>query len=166
MGAMMPNNDSTPGDAVQVEHDHRPTGDMSQAARTEAAEDAGYHKALKPRQIQMIAIGGAIGTGLFMGAGGRLNSSGPALVLVYAICGFFAFLILRALGELVLHRPSSGSFISYAREFYGEKIAFGAGWLYFLNWAFTSIVDVTAAALYFKTFGVLFDVQWIADTPQ
>ena len=83
------------------------------------AEDEGYHKGLKPRQIQMIAIGGAIGTGLFMGAGGRLASAGPALVLVYAVCGFFAFLILRALGELVVRRPSSGSFVSYAREFYG-----------------------------------------------
>ncbi|MCE4026504.1 amino acid permease [Microbacterium sp. Au-Mic1] len=115
-----------------------------------SSEDAGYHKALKPRQIQMIAIGGAIGTGLFMGAGGRLASSGPALIIVYAVCGFFAFLILRALGELVLHRPSSGSFVSYAREFYGEKVAFVSGWLYFLNWAMTSIVDVTAAALYVK----------------
>lgn len=163
---MMTKKDRTPRESVQVENNRQHLGDELEAVQDTAAEDAGYHKSLKPRQIQMIAIGGAIGTGLFMGAGGRLNSSGPALVLVYAICGFFAFLILRALGELVLHRPSSGSFISYAREFYGEKIAFGAGWLYFLNWAFTSIVDVTAAALYFKTFGVLFDVQWIADTPQ
>ncbi|KRC62089.1 L-asparagine permease [Agromyces sp. Root81] len=115
-----------------------------------SGEEHGYQKALKPRQIQMIAIGGAIGTGLFMGAGGRLESSGPALILVYAVCGFFAYLILRALGELVLHRPSSGSFVSYAREFYGEKMAYGAGWMYFLNWAFTSIVDVTAASLYVK----------------
>ncbi|MDI2035838.1 amino acid permease [Paenarthrobacter nitroguajacolicus] len=116
-------------------------------------EEAGYRKTLKPRQIQMIAIGGAIGTGLFMGAGGRLNGSGPALILVYAVCGFFAFLILRALGELVLYRPTSGSFVSYAREFYGEKMAYTAGWLYFLNWAMTSIVDVTAVALYVKFWG-------------
>lgn len=72
-------------------------------------EDLGYHKALKPRQIQMIAIGGAIGTGLFLGAGGRLAAAGPALIFVYALCGFFAFLVLRALGELIMHRPSSGS---------------------------------------------------------
>ena len=72
------------------------------------AEDQGYHKGLKPRQIQMIAIGGAIGTGLFLGAGGRLAAAGPSLVIAYAVCGFFAFLILRALGELVLHRPVVG----------------------------------------------------------
>ncbi|QUR66089.1 amino acid permease [Mycobacterium spongiae] len=111
-------------------------------------EDAGYHKSLSNRQIQMIAIGGAIGTGLFLGAGGRLASAGPALCLVFAVCGIFVFLVLRALGELVLHRPCSGSFVSYAREFFGEKVAFVAGWMYFLNWAMTTIVDTTAIAHY------------------
>jgi L-asparagine permease len=114
-----------------------------------AREDAGYHHDLHNRQMQMIAIGGAIGTGLFMGAGARLASAGPGLFLIYGICGGFVFLILRALGELVLHRPSSGSFVSYAREFYGEKAAFVAGWMYFLNWAMAAIVDSTAIASYF-----------------
>ncbi|WP_240690105.1 amino acid permease [Arthrobacter sp. PAMC25564] len=134
------------------------------AAQDFSNEETGYHKTLKPRQIQMIAIGGAIGTGLFMGAGGRLNGSGPALILVYAVCGFFAFLILRALGELVLYRPSSGSFVSYAREFYGEKMAHTAGWLYFLNWAMTSIVDVTAVALYVKFWAPYWEP--VRDVPQ
>ncbi|OBH87397.1 amino acid permease [Mycobacterium scrofulaceum] len=119
----------------------------SAAARL-AREDSGYHKGLNNRQIQMIGLGGAIGTGLFLGAGGRLASAGPGLFLVYGICGVFVFLILRALGELVLYRPSSGSFVSYAREFFGEKAAFAAGWLYFVNWAMTGIVDTTAIAHY------------------
>lgn len=124
-------------------------------------EDAGYHKDLRPRQLQMIAIGGAIGTGLFLGAGGRLHSAGPGLFLVYGICGAFVFLILRALGELVLHRASSGSFVSYAREFFGEKAAFVAGWLYFLNWSVTCIVDTTAIASYFHYWGSFHVVpQW------
>src|ERR1700730_7021717 len=123
--------------------------------------DAGYHKGRKPRQLQMIAIGGAIGTGLCLGAGGRLHSAGPGLFLVFGICGIFVFLILRALGELVLHRPSSGSFVSYAREFFGEKVAYVAGWMYFLNWAMTGIVDTTAIAHYchyWKAFHVI--PQW------
>src|SRR5947209_3023800 len=111
-------------------------------------EDEGYHKGLKIRQIQMIGLGGAIGTGLFLGSGGRLASAGPGLFVVYAICGAFVFLILRALGELVLYRPSSGSFVSYAREFFGEKVAFAAGWMYCMNWAMTGIVDTTAIAHY------------------
>ncbi|WP_067903538.1 amino acid permease [Nocardia vaccinii] len=111
-------------------------------------EDAGYHKSLRPRQLQMIAIGGAIGTGLFLGSADRLEHAGPGLFLVYAVCGVFVFFVLRALGELVAHRPSSGSFVSYAREFYGEKLAFGVGWMYFFHWCMTGIVDITAIATY------------------
>ncbi|RDI50734.1 amino acid permease [Nocardia mexicana] len=126
------------------------------------AEDSGYHKSLKPRQLQMIAIGGAIGTGLFLGAGGRLFSAGPGLFLVYGVCGVFVFFILRALGELVLHRPSSGSFVSYAREFFGEKAAFVAGWMYFLNWSMTGIVDTTAIATYLHYWGGFRSIaQWV-----
>ncbi|MEU6010439.1 amino acid permease [Streptomyces sp. NPDC047453] len=124
-------------------------------------EEEGYRHGLRARQVQMIAIGGAIGTGLFMGAGGRLASAGPALVLVYAVCGVFAYLILRALGELVMHRTSSGSFISYAREFFGEKAAFIAGWMYFLQWATGAVADVTAAALYVHFWSAFTSVpQW------
>ncbi|WP_293319333.1 amino acid permease [Mycobacterium sp.] len=128
---------------------------------TFAREETGYHKTLKNRQIQMIALGGAIGTGLFLGAGGRLASAGPGLFLVYGVCGIFVFLILRALGELVLHRPSTGSFVSYSREFFGEKLAFVAGWMYVLNWSMTGIVDTTAIAHYchyWKAFHVV--PQW------
>jgi L-asparagine permease len=112
------------------------------------SHEEGYEKSLKPRQIQMIAIGGAIGTGLFLGAGARLQLAGPSLAVVYFVCGLFSFLILRALGELVMHRPTSGSFVSYAREFLGERGSFVAGWMYYLNWAMTGIVDITAVALY------------------
>ncbi len=139
-------------------HPHDPH--LAPAAQL-AREDEGYHKGLAPRQVQMIAIGGAIGTGLFLGAGRRLHEAGPALFLVYGVCGAFVFFILRALGELVLHRPSSGSFVSYAREFFGEKTAFVAGWLYFLNWSMTGIVDTTAIATYFHYWGVFHVVpQW------
>ena len=126
------------------------------------AEDVGYHKSLHPRQLQMIAIGGAIGTGLFLGAGGRLATAGPGLFLVYAVCGLFVFFILRALGELVLHRPSSGSFVSYGREFYGEKLAFIAGWMYFFQWSMTGIVDITAIATYVHYWGATQAIpQWV-----
>lgn len=126
------------------------------------SHEAGYHKAMGNRQVQMIAIGGAIGTGLFLGAGARLQMAGPALALVYLVCGIFSFFILRALGELVLHRPSSGSFVSYAREFLGEKAAYVAGWMYFVNWAMTGIVDITAVALYMHYWGAFGDVpQWV-----
>ncbi|MGW1074455.1 amino acid permease [Streptomyces sp. NPDC002537] len=126
------------------------------------AGDAGYSKDLKSRHVNMIAIGGAIGTGLFLGAGGRLHSAGPSLFIAYAVCGLFAFFVVRALGELVLYRPSSGAFVSYAREFMGEKGAYTAGWLYFLNWATTGIADITAVATYTHYWGMFSSIpQWV-----
>jgi L-asparagine permease len=76
------------------------------------------------------------------------------------VAGVFAFFVVRAMGELVMHRPSSGSFVSYSREFLGEKSAFFVGWMYFLNWACSGVADVTAAAKYVQFFwpGV---PQWI-----
>lgn len=127
-------------------------------------EQAGFHKSLGARQLQMIAIGGAIGTGLFLGAGGRLEKAGPALAVDYLVCGIICYFILRALGELVVHRPSSGSFVSYAREFFGEKAAFVSGWFYWMNWAMTAIVDATAIAIYVKWFGQY--STFIAGIPQ
>ncbi|WP_346846056.1 amino acid permease [uncultured Rothia sp.] len=129
-----------------------------------AHEQEGFHKGLGARQIQMIAIGSAIGTGLFLGTGSRLEDAGPSLAIIYAICGFFGYLILRALGELIVHRPSSGSFVSYTREFYGEKAAYVSGWLYWLNWAMTAVADATAIAIYIAWFGQYSD--FIATVPQ
>ncbi|WP_328539636.1 amino acid permease [Streptomyces sp. NBC_00344] len=126
------------------------------------AGDQGYSKDLKSRHINMIAIGGAIGTGLFLGAGGRMAGAGPSLAIAYAVCGAFAFFVVRALGELVLYRPSSGAFVSYAREFMGEKGAFAAGWLYFLNWSTTAVADITAAATYAHFWAMFSSVpQWV-----
>ncbi|RLU81370.1 L-asparagine permease [Streptomyces griseocarneus] len=141
--------------------DSRP-GTAAPASPHVDAGDAGYSKDLKSRHVNMIAIGGAIGTGLFLGAGGRLHTAGPSLFIAYAVCGLFAFFVVRALGELVLYRPSSGAFVSYAREFMGEKGAYTAGWLYFLNWATTGIADITAVATYTHYWGMFSSIpQWV-----
>jgi L-asparagine permease len=117
-----------------------------------------YTKALGKRQVQMIAIGGAIGVGLFLGAGGKLHTVGPSLVFSYAICGIAAYFVMRALGELVMHRQSSGSFVTYAREFIGPWAGFVSGWMYWLNWAMTGIAEITAVAIYVH--------KWLPDLPQ
>jgi L-asparagine permease len=120
--------------------------------------DEGYAKSLSNRQVQMIAIGGAIGVGLFLGAGGKLAAGGPGLILSYAICGVAAFFVMRALGELVLHRPTAGSFVSYAREFIGPWAGFASGWLYWLNWAMTGVAETTAVGIYVH--------RWLPGVPQ
>ncbi|MEU8360986.1 amino acid permease [Nonomuraea sp. NPDC048882] len=122
--------------------------------------DEGYLPALGNRQVQMIAIGGAIGVGLFLGAGGRMAAAGPALVLSYAAAGVAAFFVMRALGELVLYRPASGSFVEYAGEFIGPWAAFASGWMYWINWAFTGIAELTAIAAYVHYWAPAFP-QWL-----
>src|SRR6476469_6775569 len=112
------------------------------------AEQVGYKQSLGRRHVQMIAIGGAIGTGLFLGSASRLHITGPALLLSYAFVGVIAYFLMRSLGELVLHRPTSGAFVSYMREFYGEKAAYATGWLYWLNWGLTGIAELSAVGLY------------------
>ncbi|TPW36790.1 amino acid permease [Oecophyllibacter saccharovorans] len=129
---------------------------------TEAESEEGYQQDLSQRHVQMIALGGAIGTGLFLGSASRLELAGPSLAIAYAICGLCAFMVLRAMGELVMYRPSSGSFVTYAREFMGEWAAYSAGWFFFLNWAMSGIVDITAVALYMHFWPAFAGVpQWI-----
>lgn len=128
------------------------------AADTAAPAEPGYHKDLGNRQIQMIAIGGAIGVGLFLGAGGRLKDIGPSLVLAYLVCGVCAFFVMRALGELVVYRTRSGSFVSYSRDFIGPWAGFVTGWMFWVNWAFTGIAELTAIGIYVH--------KWLPDMPQ
>ncbi|MGV4986217.1 amino acid permease [Streptomyces sp. NPDC001709] len=135
--------------------------DGSEAARAADSEGGeGYQRGLGSRQIQMIAIGGAIGTGLFLGAGKGISKAGPSLILAYAVAGLVIFLIMRALGELLMYRPVSGSFSEYAREFIGPFAGFVTGWTYWLFWVVTGITEVTAAAAYMTYW---FDIpQWVS----
>ncbi|ANH91753.1 proline-specific permease ProY [Streptomyces sp. SAT1] len=130
-------------------------------AGTEAVPDGeGYQRGLGARQIQMIAIGGAIGTGLFLGAGKSISKAGPSIILAYAVAGFVIFLIMRALGELLMYRPVSGSFSEYARQFIGPFAGFVTGWTYWLFWVVTGITEVTAAAAYMTYW---FEIpQWVS----
>ncbi|MEU2513522.1 amino acid permease [Streptomyces syringium] len=126
------------------------TADAGTAGQDGSGQGAseGYQRGLGNRQIQMIAIGGAIGTGLFLGAGKAIAKAGPSLILAYAIAGLVIFFIMRALGELLMYRPVSGSFSDYAREFLGPFWGYVTGWTYWLFWVVTGITEVTAAATY------------------
>ncbi|MFI0238941.1 amino acid permease [Streptomyces sp. NPDC016845] len=142
--------------SVQVDKDN--TGNEAVSDPAEGGE--GYKRGLGSRQIQMIAIGGAIGTGLFLGAGKGISKAGPSLILAYAIAGLVIFFIMRALGELLMYRPVSGSFSEYAREFIGPFAGFVTGWTYWLFWVITGMTEVTAAATYMTYW---WDIpQWVS----
>jgi AAT family amino acid transporter len=106
----------------------------------------------------MIAIGGTIGVGLFLGSATAIQKAGPGLVLSYAIGGLVMFLIMRALGELLLYRPVSGSFSTYAEEFVGPWAGFVTGWSYWFMWVVTGMAEITAVGVYVH--------YWFPEIPQ
>ncbi|WP_372408927.1 amino acid permease [Streptomyces luteireticuli] len=117
----------------------------------EGAEGSeGYKRGLGTRQIQMIAIGGTIGTGLFLGAGTAISQAGPSLIIWYAVAGLVLLLVMRALGELLTHRPVSGSFAEYAREYLGPFWGYATAWTYWIMWVTTGMAEITAAGQYVK----------------
>nr|WP_190131190.1 amino acid permease [Streptomyces mashuensis] len=98
--------------------------------------------------MQMIAIGGTIGTGLFLGAGTAISQAGPSLVLWYAVAGAVLFLVMRALGELLTHRTVTGSFADHARAYLGPFWGYATAWTYWIMWVTTGMAEITAAGQY------------------
>lgn len=120
---------------------------MSKTRDTQLNAD-GLAEGLNARHINMLAIGGAIGVGLFMGSGAGIKTAGPAIVLAYAVVGFFIFVVMRALGELLMYRVASGSFAEYAREFLGPMMGFITGWAYWITWSLIGMSELTAVGLF------------------
>ena len=107
-------------------------------------------RGLKNRHIQLIALGGAVGTGLFLGAGSAIFAAGPAVILGYAIAGFMAFMIMRQLGDMVAEEPVAGSFSFFAYKYWGTFPGFLAGWNYWILYVLVGISELTAAAAYMQ----------------
>ena len=105
-------------------------------------------RGLKNRHIQLIAMGGAIGTGLFLGSAQVIQSAGPSIILGYAIGGFIAFLIMRQLGEMIVHDPVAGSFSHFANRYWGKFPGFIAGWNYWMLYVLVAMTELTAVAKY------------------
>ncbi|USS88089.1 amino acid permease [Fructilactobacillus hinvesii] len=110
--------------------------------------DRKLKRGLKNRHIQLIALGGTIGTGLFLGSGESITLTGPSILLAYAITGVICFFIMRALGTLLLSNLEANSFIEPITHFLGETTGFVAGWTYWMCWIIGAIAEVTAAGIY------------------
>ncbi|MDT6941188.1 amino acid permease [Brucella pseudogrignonensis] len=111
-------------------------------------EESHLARNLTNRHLQLIAIGGAIGTGLFMGSGKTISLAGPSILLVYAIIGFMLFFVMRALGEILLSNLEYRSFADFAGDYLGPWAQFFTGWTYWLCWIVTGIADVVAVSGY------------------
>lgn len=108
-------------------------------------------RSLKARHLNMIAIGGSIGTGIFLAMGDTLHQAGPGGALVaYALVGIMVYFLMTSLGEMATHMPISGSFSSYANKFIDPALGFALGWNYWYNWAITIAAEMVAGALLMK----------------
>ncbi|WP_445660993.1 amino acid permease [Acinetobacter sp. F16] len=112
------------------------------------SESSTLQRGLKNRHIQLIAMGGAIGTGLFLGSAQVIQSAGPSIILGYAIGGLIAFLIMRQLGEMIVHEPVAGSFSHFAFKYWGKFPGFLAGWNYWILYILVAMTELTAVAKY------------------
>lgn len=113
---------------------------------------------LKNRHVQLIAIGGTIGTGLFLGSGKAINYAGPSIILAYFITGVVCFFLMRALGELLLSNLNYHSYVEFIREYLGETVGFIAGWTYWFCWVAIAMSEITAVGVYIR--------YWLPNVPQ
>ncbi|MGE8407126.1 MAG: amino acid permease [Pseudomonas sp.] len=106
------------------------------------------HRGLKNRHIQLIALGGAIGTGLFLGIAETIQMAGPSVLLGYAIAGIIAFFIMRQLGEMVVEEPVSGTFSHFAHKYWSPLAGFMSGWNYWVLYVLVGMAELTAVGIY------------------
>ncbi|MFE7357871.1 amino acid permease [Streptomyces sp. NPDC057543] len=124
----------------------------------EPGSSDGLQAGLKNRHLSMIAIGGVIGAGLFVGSGAGIAAAGPAILLSYALVGLMVVFVMRMLGEMAAARPSSGSFSAYADQALGRWAGFSIGWLYWFFWVVVLAVEATAGAKILE--------GWVPGVPQ
>ncbi|EQM53644.1 alanine glycine permease [Lactiplantibacillus plantarum EGD-AQ4] len=107
-------------------------------------------RGLKSRHVQLIAIGGTIGTGLFLGAGQSIHLAGPSILIAYLVTGLVCFLLMRALGELLLSDLNTHSYIDFIKQYLGDRTGFVAGWTYWVCWITIAMAEITAAGEYMQ----------------
>ncbi|MFC5143746.1 amino acid permease [Streptomyces aureoversilis] len=131
------------------------TGDPGNAP---AAGGEGLKAGLKNRHLSMIAIGGVIGAGLFVGSASGIAAAGPGILISYALVGALVVFVMRMLGEMAAANPTSGSFSAYADRALGRWAGFSIGWLYWFFWVVVLAVEATAGAAILN--------GWIPSVPQ
>lgn len=112
------------------------------------SENGQMKRSLKTRHLSMIALGGSIGTGLFVASGSAISTAGPGGALVaYVAIGIMVYFLMTSLGEMATYMPLTGSFAAYSTKFVDPALGFAMGWNYWFNWAITIAVDVTTAGI-------------------
>ncbi|MEE8825609.1 D-serine/D-alanine/glycine transporter [Lentilactobacillus sunkii] len=110
----------------------------------------GTMRALSNRHVQMIAIGGTIGTGLFLGSGTTISKTGPSVMLIYLVLGLFFFFMMRGIGEMFYSDPSQHTFVSFISKYLGPTVGHFTGWTYWIGLVFVCMAELSATATYIQ----------------
>ncbi len=113
-------------------------------------EEKKLERGLKPRHVEMIALGGTIGVGLFMGSASTIQMAGPSVLICYAIAGLVMFLIMRIMGEMLYLEPVTGSFASYGHRYISPYAGYLTAWCYWFLWVAVGLSEITAVGIYVK----------------
>lgn len=115
----------------------------------------------KNRHIQMIALGGAIGTGLFFGTAKSIHMTGPSIILAYILGGIIMYIIMRALGEMVVHEPNAGAFSYYAHKYVGGYLGFLSGWYAWFEYTIVCMLEITAVTYFLDYWHMVGTPHWL-----
>ena len=121
---------------------------MSKKHHPSQETENGMVRGLKNRHVQLIAIAGTIGTGLFLGAGRSLSLTGPSIILVYMLTGAFMYLMMRAIGEMLYMDPDQHTFINFITKYIGKGWGYFSGWSYWVSLVFLGMAEITAVSNY------------------
>lgn len=135
----------------------RPLGIEAAMANSIDTSTGGLKHSLKQRHMTLIALGGVIGAGLFIGSGVLINETGPAVIISFLLAGILAILVMRMLGEMAAAKPAVGSFYEYARTALGDRAGFAIGWMYWYFWVIVVAVEAVAGAALIQ--------HWLPDIP-
>ncbi|RSL42007.1 hypothetical protein CEP54_015634 [Fusarium duplospermum] len=156
---------------IQTKTEAKDSAHSSKSVDYEAADDTQLERGLHGRHLQFIAIGAAVGTGLFIGTGNALATAGPgSLLIAFIFVGSLLFSVMVALGEMAAYIPVAGAFTTYATRFLDPTFGFAMGWVYWFSWTITFALELTAAGLIIQywdkdlNIGIWIAVFWVLFT--
>ncbi|CCD08294.1 TPA: amino acid permease [Legionella pneumophila] len=124
-------------------------------------KDSGYRRGLKDRHVQLIALGGIIGSGYFLGTGEVINLVGPSVFIAYLLGGLIIYLTMLCMGELAVAIPISGSFVTYTSDFISPTVACGVGWSYWITWVAYIPAECVAGGIIMELFTGVSGYIWV-----
>lgn len=124
-------------------------------------KDSGYRRGLKNRHVQLIALGGIIGSGYFLGTGEVINLVGPSVFIAYLLGGLIIYLTMLCMGELAVAIPISGSFVTYTSDFISPTVACGVGWSYWITWVAYIPAECVAGGIIMELFTGVSGYIWV-----